>query len=79
MEYDEDTLKLRRWMEQERIFEFIDNLHSEPDQVRAQILCLDPFHLYKKCMHVFIAKKVDVRAAFTREFNPKHHSRQLHY
>ena len=59
IKYAAETLKRSKWIEQERIFEFIDNHNSELDQVMAQILCLDPFHLYKKCMHVFIGTKVD--------------------
>lgn len=38
-----DTLKLSKLMEQERIFEFQASLNLESDQVRAQILDLEPF------------------------------------
>lgn len=44
MESTEDTLKLSKWMEQERILEFLGNLNLKLDQAKAQIRGF-PFHL----------------------------------
>ena len=43
-----DTTRLKKIMEQERVFEFLVGLNPELDQVRVQILGKEPFPSIKK-------------------------------
>ena len=42
-----DTTKLQKWIENERIYDFLAGLDPELDQIRVQVLGKDPFPILR--------------------------------
>ena len=54
-----DGLKLKNFLESEKVFEFLDGLNLKLDQVRGQVLSRQPHPSQEKFMPIRKGKKVE--------------------